>query len=252
VAQAAEDEEQRQAEVEAGLREEDDDSPLAPMDGQAASDEDDIDASVSAAGDDAEPDSAPPDSAEGDSADGDAAEGDSADGDAAEGDAAEGDDDWDDDEDWDDEDDEAAVQLGHRRYVIAGFFGLWIICAYILGKALEMAWSIFASKEWFIRSLPQLAAVPYEGELVSRASLSLVLGAVIAGAVVYRYFVKPDIRQWADEVAEELSHVKWPNRKEVGNHTVVCIAATAVLTFYLTVLDRLWSFISDIVYKFGT
>ncbi|MFP6683191.1 MAG: preprotein translocase subunit SecE, partial [Polyangiaceae bacterium] len=232
---AAEEEDQRLAEVEAGLREEGDDSPLAPLQGEVP--EDDIDSAVSAAAtdDDFEDDE-----------------------DDEEHEDDEADEEHEDDEDgeWeeDDEDDDevGAAQMGHRRYVIAGFFALWLVTAYITGKALEMAWSMFATKDWFVRSLPSLAAVPYEGELVSRASMSLVAGAVIAGMVVYRYFVKPDVRQWADEVAEELSHVKWPNRKEVNNHTIVCIASTAILTFYLSVLDRLWSFLSDIIYKFGT
>ncbi len=234
---AAEEEEQRLAEVEAGLREEGDDSPLAPLQGEVP--EDDIDSAVSAAATD--------DDFEDDEDDADDAD----DEDDAEHDDEDDDGEWEDDDEWEDAE-EGAAQMGHRRYVIAGFFALWLVTAYITGKALEMAWSMFATKDWFVRSLPSLAAVPYEGELVSRASMSLVAGAVVAGAVVYRYFVKPDVRQWADEVAEELSHVKWPNRKEVNNHTIVCIASTAILTFYLSVLDRLWSFLSDIIYRFGT
>ena len=59
------------------------------------------------------------------------------------------------------------------------------------------------------------------------------LGGIVGAIIVLRYYFKPDIRTWADEVAEELSHVKWPNRKEVGNHTVVVIIASSVITLYL-------------------
>jgi preprotein translocase subunit SecE len=79
----------------------------------------------------------------------------------------------------------------------------------------------------------------------------MVIGGLIAGATVVRYYVKPDIRAWADEVAEELSKVKWPNRKEVGNHTVVVIAATFVLMIYLTLLDRFWGFVTNLIYASG-
>ena len=133
----------------------------------------------------------------------------------------EDDDEYEDDED--DDDFEGAAQMGHQRYVMAGFFGLWMVVGYVFGRSLEMLWNSVASRNWFVENMPQLAAVPHEGELVSRASISLVLGGIIGAVVVLRYYTKPDIRTWADEVAEELSHVKWPNRKEIGNHTVVVI-----------------------------
>ncbi len=157
----------------------------------------------------------------------------------------------DDDDEWEDDDENAAAQMGHRRYVISGFFALWIVVAYITGQTLQAAWSWVASKDWAFEKLPQLAAVPHEGELISRSSVSLVVGGIIAGAVVIHYYVRPDIRTWADEVAEELSKVKWPNRKEIGNHTVVVIAATLVLTLYLTLLDRFWGFVTNLIYSSG-
>jgi preprotein translocase subunit SecE len=93
--------------------------------------------------------------------------------------------------------------------------------------------------------------VPYEGELVSRSSVSLVLGALIAAVVVFIYYRKPDVRQWADEVAEQLSKVKWPTRKDVGNNTIVTIAVGAVLAAYLTILDRFWGFLTNLFYSSG-
>jgi preprotein translocase subunit SecE len=153
------------------------------------------------------------------------------------------------DSEWEDEEDEAAAaQLGFQRYVIAGLIGSWMVGGYVLGRTLEAVWSKLAAKDWFVAQVPQLAAVPHEGPLVSRASISLVLGLVIAAGVVLRYYYKPEIRQWADEVAEQLTHVKWPARKEVGNNTVVVIVSTAVLTIYLTVLDRFWSFVTNLIY----
>lgn len=152
----------------------------------------------------------------------------------------------------DDEDDElAAAQMGHQRYVIAGFFALWMVVAFILGRAFEGAWSQLAAKDWFIDNLPSLAAVPHEGELVSRASISLVLGGVVGAIIVGYYYVKPEVRTWADEVAEQLNKVKWPTRKEVSNNTVVVMIATAIITTYLTLLDRFWGFVTNLIYSSG-
>jgi preprotein translocase subunit SecE len=170
-------------------------------------------------------------------------------GDAEEGDGA-ADEDGEDEEE-DDDDDEMAGQLGHQRYVIAGFFGLWVVVAYIAGRALAAAWSQFAARDWFVANVPQLAAVPHEGELISRASVSLVVGGIIVGGVVLRYFYKSEVRTWADEVAEQLMQVKWPTRKEIGNHTVVVIASTTIITLYLTLLDRLWGFVTNLFYSTG-
>jgi preprotein translocase subunit SecE len=165
--------------------------------------------------------------------------------------AAEDDDEYeyyDDDED----EDEAAAQMGHARYVIAGFFGLLIVVGYIAGQAVETFWSNWAAEDWFVVNLPMLAAVPYEGALISRSSVSGVIGFIIGGLVVLRYYYKPDVRQWADEVAEQLAKVKWPTRKEVGNNTVVVMIATAMFTIFLGLLDRFWDFVTTLIYSSGT
>lgn len=172
----------------------------------------------------------------------------------AEGDGVDGDDGDAEPGDEDEEDDEeglAAAQMGHQRYVVAGFFGLWLVVGYILGRALEGAWAEAASRPWFLRNIPQLAAVEDEGALISRASISLVVGLVVGAAIVLRYYYKPEVRTWADEVAEQLNKVKWPTRKEVGNNTVVVMVSTAIITLYLTLLDRFWGFLTNLIYAGG-
>jgi preprotein translocase subunit SecE len=144
-----------------------------------------------------------------------------------------------------------AAAMGYQRYVILGFLTLWVVVSYVFGRALEAIWSELAGNTKFIQTLPTLAAVPHEGELISRASISLVLGAVVgAGGVLY-YFKRRDVRRWADDVAEETSKVKWPTRKEIGNYTVIVITASALLTAYLTLLDRFWAFVTNLIYATG-
>jgi preprotein translocase subunit SecE len=67
-----------------------------------------------------------------------------------------------------------------------------------------------------------------------------------------RTYRRPDVREWTDEVASELLKVKWPTKKDVTNSTIVVIAASAVATIYLALLDRLWSFVTGIVYGTGS
>ena len=62
----------------------------------------------------------------------------------------------------------------------------------------------------------------------------------------------PDISEWSDEVAAELTKVKWPNKKDVTNSTIVVIAASTVACLYLFLLDRLWAFVTNLVYGTGS
>ncbi|MEM9691597.1 MAG: preprotein translocase subunit SecE [Myxococcota bacterium] len=174
--------------------------------------------------------------------------------DAEEGDdedAEEGDDE--DAEEGDDEEDDeelaAAAQMGVQRFVMAGFFGFWIVVSYILGRAIEGLWAEAATRQWTLENAAWLASVEDEGTLLSRANLALVFGFIIGGAIVMRYYRDPDTRTYADEVAEQISKVKWPTRKQVGNNTVVVIISTAILTAYLTLLDQFWSFVTNLIYS---
>ncbi|MBI4702320.1 MAG: preprotein translocase subunit SecE [Deltaproteobacteria bacterium] len=171
--------------------------------------------------------------------------------DAAGAGAAQGEEEEEAEGDKDDADEDVATQLGETRYVVAGFFAAWLVGAYVAGMALTGVWAKVAAQDWFARALPAVAAVPHEGAMVSRSSISFVLGGLIAGGVVLHYYFRPDIRTWTEEVAEQLGKVKWPTRKEVGSNTVVVLATSAVLTAYLTILDRLWGFLTNLVYTGG-
>ena len=147
-----------------------------------------------------------------------------------------------------DADEIAAAQLGSERYVLAGFFVAGMIGAFVSGRAIQAIWTGVSNKDWFSTRVPVLAAVADE----DKSTISLLLGAVVALIVVIRTYRKPEVRTWTDEVASELAKVKWPTRKEVWNSTVIVISATAVSTVYLALLDRLWAFITNIVYGDGS
>jgi preprotein translocase subunit SecE len=146
------------------------------------------------------------------------------------------------------EDDSAAAQLGIERYVLAAFFAGGMLLAYIAGRIIHDVWAVLANEDWFSRALPAMAAVGDD----EKTTLGLVVGGVIALIVVLRLFRNPEIRTWADEVASELAKVKWPTKKEVTSATFIVITATTVATIYLTLLDRFWGFVTNIVYGDGS
>jgi preprotein translocase subunit SecE len=161
------------------------------------------------------------------------------DGEAGDGEAGEGDGEG---------EEHAAAQLGTDRYVLAGFFAAGMMAAYILGLSIQSLWAFAANKTWFARKLPLLASVPPD----DMGTYGFLIGGIAALVGVYRTYKRSDVRAWSDEVAAELAKVVWPSRKEVTNSTFIVIVASTVATLYLFLLDRLWSFVTNIVYGDGT
>lgn len=141
-----------------------------------------------------------------------------------------------------------AAQLGIERYVLAAFFAFGMLIAYITGRLIHGVWAYVSNAAWFNRTLPALAAVGDE----EKTTYGMVIGGIVALIAVLRLYRNPEIRTWADEVATELTKVKWPTRKDVTNSTLVVITATTVATIYLTLLDRFWGFVTSIVYGDGS
>lgn len=147
-----------------------------------------------------------------------------------------------------DEGEQGATQLGTDRYVLSGFFAAALIGAYVLGKALQTVWISASNKDWFAQSLPFLAAVSDD----DKGLYGIILGGLLSIIFVFRTFKKPGVRTWADDVATELQKVVWPTRKDVVNYTFIVILASGIATVYLMLLDRLWAFVTNIVYGDGS
>ncbi len=142
----------------------------------------------------------------------------------------------------------AAAQLGTERYVLAGFFASGMLGAYVFGRFIQALWTAASNKDWFSQAVPRLAAIADD----DKGTYSLVIAGVVALVTVIRTYRRPDVRSWTDEVASELSKVKWPTRKEVSNSTIIVIAASAAATVYLALLDRFWAFLTSLVYGDGS
>lgn len=144
----------------------------------------------------------------------------------------------------DDEEEASASTLGSERYVHAAFFVAGILAAYVASKTLVLAWNSLANWPAAVRAVPALVALSEE----QRDSYAMVAGAGVGTVTVVQAYRKENVRVWANEVAAELSKVTWPNREAVLNGTLVVVVASAIATVYVTILDRLWSFLTTLVY----
>lgn len=138
----------------------------------------------------------------------------------------------------------AAESLGADKYVIAAFFGVAIGVAYLVGKLLGALWGTLAGWAWAVRQIPFLLRYAED----ERASYTTLVGAVVGIAVMTACLRNERVRRWADDVALELSKVTWPKKETVTNGTIVVIAAGAFATIYIGLLDRLWGFVTTLVY----
>lgn len=138
----------------------------------------------------------------------------------------------------------AAGQVGVERYVHAAFFAAGILAAYISGKLLLSLWNTLAEWPDAVRSIPFL--IEYTEE--ERGSLTLIVGAVVGVLLILRYYRRPSVRNWAASVASELARVTWPSKDTVTNGTIVVLVAGAIATVYIALLDRLWGYLTNLVY----
>jgi preprotein translocase subunit SecE len=130
----------------------------------------------------------------------------------------------------------APVQLGYRRFVYAAYFGFAIIVTFIAAKSGNMIW--YRVSQW----KPQWNLGDPSDELIW-------VGAAALGIILTLYYYrKPSSRQYVDEVANELSQVTWPSRKEVTNGTSVVIVTTVFATAFFALMDRFWGFVTNLVY----
>jgi len=139
---------------------------------------------------------------------------------------------------------EGVVALGSERYVHAAFFLAGILAAFVASKTFVLVWNSLSGWSAAVRAVPQLVSYTEE----QRDSIGLVVGAIVGALTVIQSYRKESVRTWANDVAAELSKVTWPTREAVLNGTVVVVVASALATVYVTILDRIWSFLTTLVY----
>lgn len=136
------------------------------------------------------------------------------------------------------------AQLGVAKYVQGAFFAAGIAVAYVVGKLLEALWNGLAALPSVAQSAHWLL-LQREDE---RPTYTMTIGAIVGVVATLQAYRRPVVREWADEVASELSKVHWPEKEVVQNGTVVVIVASLFATLYVGLLDRFWIFVTTLVY----
>ena len=134
--------------------------------------------------------------------------------------------------------------IGTEKWVFAAFFVAAIGAAFLIGKALATAWNLLAEEAWVVRNAAFLLRYPED----ERPLFTMSIGGVVGILLMIYCMRKESMRRWADDVALELSKVTWPKKETVTNGTLVVIAAGVFATVYIGLLDRLWGFVTMLVY----
>lgn len=127
--------------------------------------------------------------------------------------------------------------LGAERFVYAGYFAAAVGAAFVFAKLGHAAWVKLAAWK------PEQVGDPRDEIVYGVAGL---LGVALA----VHYWRKKEAREYATEVADELSKVTWPTKKEVQNSTLVVVLTTLFATVFFALMDQFWRFITDKVYGF--
>jgi preprotein translocase subunit SecE len=139
---------------------------------------------------------------------------------------------------------EVAEGIGTDKWVFASFFVGGIGAAFLVGKTLASLWNRLAEEAWVVRQAAFLLRYPED----ERPLFTTIIGGLVGVAVMVYCLRTEGVRRWADDVALELSKVTWPKRETVTNGTIVVIAAGVFATVYIGLLDRLWGFVTMLVY----
>jgi preprotein translocase subunit SecE len=139
---------------------------------------------------------------------------------------------------------EASEGLATDKWVFASFFAVAIGAAFLVGKVLAALWNRLAEEPWVVRQAPLLLRYPED----ERPMFTTIIGGIVGIALMVYCLRNEGVRRWADDVALELSKVTWPKKSDVTNNTIVVIAAGIFATVYIGLLDRLWAFVTMLVY----
>lgn len=139
---------------------------------------------------------------------------------------------------------ESIDALGTDKWVFTAFFAVGILVAFLVGKILASFWNTLAEEAWVVRNAPFLLRYPED----ERPMFTMGFGAIVGILTMIYCLRKEPVRRWADDVALELSKVTWPKKETVTNGTIVVIVAGVFATVYIGLLDRLWGFVTMLVY----
>jgi len=118
--------------------------------------------------------------------------------------------------------------LGVERWVQLAFMVAALLLVWVYDHLINAVWYLFADPSETIATLAAVAA------------------GIITAIMLYRHQPSYSLTH---EVAEELSKVTWPTRKETSSSTIVVVVASIIAAFVLFMFDTVWAAVTDLVYK---
>ncbi|MFT3923139.1 MAG: preprotein translocase subunit SecE [Myxococcales bacterium] len=122
----------------------------------------------------------------------------------------------------------AKKTLGVERWVQLSFMVAALLLVWVFDHLITAIWYLFADPDETI------------------ATFGAVVAGIVAAIALYRH--KPSYTL-THEVAEELSKVSWPTRKETSSSTIVVVVASIIAAAVLFMFDTVWAAVTDLVYK---
>ena len=118
--------------------------------------------------------------------------------------------------------------VGVERWVQLGFMVAAILLVWLFDHVINGIWYVFAD--------------PNEAVVTA--------GAVVAGIVTAGFlYSNATVYGLIHGVAEEMSKVTWPTRKETSSSTIVVVVTSIVAAVMLFLFDSVWAAVTDLVYK---
>ena len=118
--------------------------------------------------------------------------------------------------------------VGLDRWVQLGFMVAAILLVWLYDHLITAIWYVFAD--------------PNEALVTTGA----VVAGIVTAAILYKNHAAHSM---VEGVAEELSKVTWPTRKETSSSTMVVVVTSIVAALMLFLFDSVWSAVTDLVYK---
>lgn len=118
--------------------------------------------------------------------------------------------------------------IGLERWVQLGFVVAAILIVWLYDHVINAIWYVFADPNEAI------------------ATAGAVIGGMVTAGILY---ANRPAYSLVHGVAEELSKVTWPTRKETSSSTIVVVVTSFVAALVLFLFDSVWSAVTDLVYK---
>jgi preprotein translocase subunit SecE len=123
-----------------------------------------------------------------------------------------------------------------QKYLYSGYFLAGCIVAFITHQIVVRIWG--EGRQFALGS-----------SRIGVDTIATVVGVVMAVLAVILAWRNNRIRTLSQETVDELAKVTWPTRQETYGATVVVLVTSIVSAVMIFMLDRFWSWLTDLIYR---